>query len=304
MINAVVLIPVHNHIEYTRKCLHYLREHLPSDSAVAYSIVVIDDGSTDGTAAWIKNNFPEVDLLYGDGNLWWSGGINVGAAYAINELNADYLILWNNDIIAADDYFEKLSQILKNGREKVFGSKIYVAGEQHLVWSMGGMFNPYNGRRYMLGYFKSDIIEYQKITESDWLTGMGTVVHKSVIDKIGYWDDTNFPQYHGDSDFTYRAKINGFKIKVFPELKIWNDVKNTGLKHGDSLRNLMKIMVDTRSNYNLKKNLLFYRKYAKSIWAYNEIIRAYYKLVGGFIKWKFLGLFSIKRNTKLSQNHS
>ena len=300
MINIAVLIPVHNHIAYTKNCLQYLKEHAHSDSSIEYRTVVIDDGSSDGTATWIKTNFPEVELLYGDGNLWWSGGINVGATYALNHLNADYLILWNNDIIAGDDYFEKLSNILKNNREKIFGSKIYVAGEQNLVWSMGGIFNPYSGRRFMLGYFKPDVNEYQKVTEPDWLTGMGTVVHKSVIDKIGYWDDQNFPQYHGDSDFTYRAKTNGFTIKVFPELKIWNDVKNTGLKHGGNFKQLLRIMVDTRSNYNIKKNILFYKKYAKSIMAYNEIIRAYCKLFGGFIKWKILGLFNIKRNTKLS----
>ncbi len=299
MTKVAILIPVHNHIEYTKKCLQFLNKHLPSDEFIHYKIILIDDGSIDKTDEWVHNNFPEVHILYGDGNLWWSGSVNLGANYALNYLKVDYLLLWNNDIVAAKDYFEKLSCILKYNREMIIGSKIYIAGQKNLVWSMGGTFDPYNGRKFMIGYFKPDKIEYLKVTEVDWLTGMGTVIHRNVIDEIGYWDAKNFPQYHGDCDFTYGAKINGFKIKVYPELKIWNDIKNTGLKHGGNFIQLMKTLIDTRSNFNVKKNIIFYKKYAKSAWAYTEIIKSYCRLIGGFIKWKILGLLKIKPNHEL-----
>ena len=65
--------------------------------------------------------------------------------------------------------------------------------------------------------------------ECDWLPGMGTVTHKSVYEKIGMLDEIRFPQYHGDSDFTLRAKKRGYKIIVYPDLKIYNDNRNTGI---------------------------------------------------------------------------
>ncbi|NJO67967.1 MAG: hypothetical protein HC830_00630 [Bacteroidetes bacterium] len=68
-----------------------------------------------------------------------------------------------------------------------------------------------------------------KKMELNWLPGMGTLIHETVVQKAGYWDNINFPQYHGDSEFTFRAYLNGFKIEVDPDLVIWNDTTHTGI---------------------------------------------------------------------------
>ena len=82
-----ILIPVFNNLEYTKKCLQNLEEKLGENNiAKHFPIIVIDDGSSDETADWIKKNYPEVELLFGNGNLWWSGGINKGAKHAIEKL--------------------------------------------------------------------------------------------------------------------------------------------------------------------------------------------------------------------------
>ena len=120
-------------------------------------------------------------------------------------------------------------------------------------------------------------------------------ISAGVPGKIGYWNDKDFPQYHGDSDFTYRAKLAGFDIVVFPQLRLWNDTSNTGLSHQGSLKVLIRLLSDIKSNYNLKKNLRFYRKYATSMMAYSSLIRSYYMLFGGFFKWKFLSLIGVRK---------
>ena len=64
-----IVIPVHNRKHFTRDCLLSLRKQTFQN----FTIIVIDDGSSDGTGEMIQKEFPEVVLLHGDGNLWWTG---------------------------------------------------------------------------------------------------------------------------------------------------------------------------------------------------------------------------------------
>ncbi len=187
-----------------------------------------------------------------------------------------------------------------SGPEKtgIIGSKIYVAGSPDIVWSAGGYFNIRTGKGYMYGYFEPDSEELNQIRKVDWLTGMGTVVPRKVVEKIGYWDSENFPQYHGDSDFTFRAKLEGFDVKIYPSLKLYNHVESSGIEHQGSLKSVYRLLTDIRSKSNLSKNLLFYRKYVKSPLAYLPLIWFYIKIFGGFIKWKLLGLIGLGKAKK------
>ncbi len=296
---CAVIIPVHNHIELTKSALKDLNEKIPDFSDYNFHIVIVDDGSTDGTADWIISTHPYVHVLRGDGNLWWSGGINMGVRYAIDALKADYIILWNNDITIEPNYFIQLVKIWSQTDENIIiGSKILVHEKPDLIWAMGGYFNPYNGKYGMYSYFEPNINHAEPV-EVDWLPGMGTAIHKSVISNIGYWNDKDFPQYHGDSDYTYRAFLKGYKIKVYPDLVIYNKVKNTGIHSNTTLRSLIIMFKDIRSKVNLRRNFLFYKKYAKSPLAYHEFLQTYFKVIFGFIKWRILGLAGIRKITKV-----
>jgi GT2 family glycosyltransferase len=298
MFKISIVIPIFNGLEFTKECLQnfYKTSNGLLNNELEYSVIIADDGSTDGSADWIRENYPQVTVLKGDGDLWWSGGVNLAVKHALNDLNADYIVWWNNDIIASENYFADLSKILKTNPENVIiGSKIYLAQDQKTVWSVGGIFNPRNGFKDMVGRGQLDSDKLSKITENDWLPGMGTVTHKSVYEKIGYLDNANFPQYHGDSDFTYRAKINGFKIITHPNLKIFNNTENSGLKHNESIKMLYQSLFSIKSNFNIKKDVLFYKKHAQSLFAYQVLIKKYFKYIGGFMKWKVLGVFGKKR---------
>ena len=78
-VSVFVVIPVHNRLEFTRACLASLREQSYRD----FTIVVVDDGSTDGTYATLAEEFPEVTLLWGDGDLWWTGAMNRALEWAL-----------------------------------------------------------------------------------------------------------------------------------------------------------------------------------------------------------------------------
>lgn len=297
-----ILIPVFNGIDFTRVCiknLYKLSEPLAKDRR-KIQIIVIDDGSTDNTSQWIEENYPEVIILKGDGNLWWSGGINMGMKYAFDEAKTDFVLWWNNDIEADDDYLVNLWQHLKeNDENTIIGSKVYFKNTRR-VWGMGGFFNTKTGKRGMYGFNNENEKEYNTRLNVDWLPGMGSVFSNKIYRQLGLLNDRDFPQYHGDADYTLRAKLAGFSIIVFPDLVIYNDKSNSSLTHNNSWKGLISSLHSVRSNYDIKKDLIFYRKYTSSPLAYFNLLEKYILYFGGFIKWKFLGLFGLKKQNSVA----
>ena len=297
MFRVGILIPVFNKLEYTKKCLSNITGNLQlSHLNERFCIILVDDGSTDGTSDWVRKNYSGVTLLEGDGNLWWSGGINMGARYALEKLDCSHVLLWNNDIKIEDNYFMTVMDLIEHYDENtILGSKIYADNQRTIIWSMGGWFNPHTGSFGMKNYMVRDNEKYNTPVEADWLAGMGTIVPAGVIRKIGYWDEKNFPQYHGDTEFTYRAYLNGFRNIIDPKLLIWNDISNTGLSHKGSFKKLIQLLQDKRSLYNFRINMKFHQLYAKSPFAYFRILAMYFILFSGFFKWKFLSLLGIRK---------
>lgn len=290
-----IVIPVHNGLSYTSKCLNNIYTAIKRTETSRIEVIVVNDGSTDDTNEWIKLNYPQTLLLQGDGNLWWSGGINLGVNHAIQNLNCDYILWWNNDILTDDDYFRNILDIVDKHDIDIIGSKIYFADNPSLIWSMGGIFNTVTGNKYLIGMNEHDGEKFNIPRIVDWLPGMGTVIHKKVFNNIGYVDAKSFPQYHGDSDFTFRAKLAGYKLIVFPQLKIWNDKSNSGILHKNSYRSLINSLHSIKSNYHLGKDIYFYKRYATSFQAYQTLVSKYCYYVGGFLKWKVLKTLGLSK---------
>lgn len=287
--NVSIIIPVHNSLEYTKEALKRLKPALEraENPLWQFHIIVVDDGSQDGTAEWIKKHHPEIHLCYGDSNLWWSGAINTGMRYAMDKLKSDYLIWWNNDIYPAEDYFAALTPLLSETKKPtVFGSKIFTASHQDMVWSYGGYFHHRWGHSFMAGNNCKDQPEFEVPRKADWLPGMGTVLPKQVIQHIGMVNEKEFPQYHGDIDHTYRAKLAGFAVEVRPELKIWNNTEHSGISHEGKLSNLMPSLRKINSIHNFRKEWLLYRKYVRNPLAYFMLAKKY---AGYFVRFVFWG---------------
>jgi GT2 family glycosyltransferase len=116
----------------------------------------------------------------------------------------------------------------------------------------------------------------------DWLPGMGTLIPVETIKKIGLWDNINFPQYHGDIDFTLRAKNNKINVIISPSLKIFNDT-NLSSFEANNIRDIKSALTRLNSRYNIKLNIKFYRKHTSTpLWIIpflKNIIIVIYKAV-------------------------
>lgn len=277
-VKTTVIIPVHNSLEYTKQALYYLFGAISKvqDGNWEFPVALVDDGSEDGTSDWVKKQYPEIHLCHGDGNLWWSGSINLGMRYAIETLQADYLLWWNNDIRPAEDYFTNLVELLRTTDGNiVFGSKILYASKPDVIWSFGGVFHPVWGHSHMPGMNQPDGQDFQHPESVDWLPGMGTVLPVSIASETGWLNERQFPQYHGDVDYTYRVKLSGFRVEVRPELRIWNDTEHSGMKTGGKFPERLASLRKLNSIHNFRKEWLLYRKYAKTPLAYLMVAKRY-----------------------------
>ena len=282
-----ILISIYNRLPITQQGLESLYGALAQyarsgNSECSFEVVVVDDGSTDGSSPWISENYPSVHLLQGTGDLWWSGATNRGARYAIEQLHSDFLLLWNDDIAPDNDYFLKVGQLFHNNdfTGTVLGSKI-LATATGKIWSIGGYFSRWGG----YGMYRDPGANLSTFFECDWLPGMGTIVPASALTAKGlYWDEKQFPQYHGDSDYTLRCKENGFAIKTCLDLVIYNASENSGSGGNKNLKALWWSLVSMRSNYNFRKRLVFYRRHARQPLHYWGLAHTYLFFIGSFFK--------------------
>jgi len=293
-----VIIPVHNSLNYTKICLAELTSSFEKHGFdhISIPIVIIDDGSQDGASEWINDHYPFVHLIKGDGNLWWSGAINLGVKYSLSKLKVDYVLLWNNDITPSPDYFNYASQIINSEKNHaILCSMLYDKNKPDILITTGNFFNRKTGKIVInnWGVRESEAnIENQQI---NWFSGNGVLINNEVFKSIGYFDEDNFPQYHGDSDFGLRATIAGYKIIFDSNLKIWNDTSRTGThatKGG--LKEFIDAFSSIRSNYNIKKDIKFYSRYVTSKLAYRGLIYKHLIYTLSFIKRQLYTFFRLQ----------
>ena len=198
-----IVIPVHNRKSITLKCLETLAQN---GDLAKFSVVVVDDGSTDGTSAAIQERFPQVHILQGDGNLWWTGAICLGMKYAIAN-GAEYLIWLNDDCYPQKGTLDKLLN--------------YCLKDQHLV--IGGNTLDYSTKRTLYSGFRfypypptliPSLAVSESLVDCHALNGNVVCFHKSLVDTIGYPNPYCFPHYGGDIMYTFKANKNNFKLRI------------------------------------------------------------------------------------------
>lgn len=266
-----LIVPIHNGLKDTIKCLDNTRRLTYSN----LKTIVVDDGSTDGSHDYITKHFPEVILLKGDGNLWWSGSVNKGVKYGLKN-QGDYICLLNNDNTFKNNFLSVLIETAEKMDIQAVCSKVYYK-KSDVVFFGGASRNKWGELLILDG---SDCKEFNVEKRVDWLTGMGVLINREVFRDIGLFDEKNFPQYYGDSDFGLRMVGLGYEILYQPKSVIYNDYESTGFSfYKRKLKNLYRTLFSIKSVNNIKICFRFYRKHSPKyviIITFKLIIRVFY----------------------------
>ena len=213
-----VIIPVFNRWHYPRECLESLRAQTRQD----FRTVVVDDGSTDETAAALARDYPEVEVVTGDGNLFWTAGVNRGIRRAL-ALGATRVLTLNNDVLAAPDFVAEMLAAADHNPTAVLGALEFDAATGEAIYGGERLDFKTNTRTDLLLEIPAD--RRTGLHPVTYLPGRGLLIPKAVIDRVGLFDEKRLPHYLADFDYTSVARRAGFpvlcnyaaKLSTYPE---------------------------------------------------------------------------------------
>ncbi|MBF2034150.1 MAG: glycosyltransferase family 2 protein [Leptolyngbyaceae cyanobacterium T60_A2020_046] len=220
---VALIIPVHNRREITLSCLSQLRRDRIFEWA---TVIVVDDGSTDGTRAAIRADYPEVMVLEGDGHLWWTGAIALGMEYAV-AAGAEFLIWLNDDCLVSAAAIADLVEFCRTTPKAIVGGQGYEKSDPTRL-SFGGKRKTWRGFRFIEAPEES-------VISCDLLSGNLVCFPRAVIEQIGYPDMTTAPHYAGDSLYLLKAQRCGFHLFVDGRHSVYNTTGESRLCPSDWL---------------------------------------------------------------------
>lgn len=214
----------------TLACLASLR-------AVTYRrkrVLVVDNGSSDGSAAAIRAEYPEVLLIESPTNLGYVGGNNLGLRRA-HELKAEYALLLNNDTVVAPDFLERMIRVAVEPTVGMVSPMIYYATLPETLWSAGGKVDWTRGHTQMVGEDQIDNGQFgAEPYETDFVSGCALLIRLAVVDQIGPLDERFFA-YYEDAEWGVRARRAGYRVVNVPGAKVWHKILPEARFGSDSL---------------------------------------------------------------------
>ncbi len=210
--------------ELLRACLQSIHATTPAD--LSLEVIVVDNGSTDGTVEMLCGAFSWVQLIEAEGNLGFSGGNNLGLAAS----RGRYVLLLNPDTLVLGDALPKMLAYME-AHPQVGALGPQLLNEDGTVQSSRRRFptfwtaifestwlQPIAPKRVLDRYYMRDHAD-DEIVEVDWVQGAALLVRREVIAQVGGFDE-GFFMYSEELDWQKRIKAAGWQIIYYPEAQI------------------------------------------------------------------------------------
>ncbi len=208
-----------NGAEETIACL----ESLVPVIIKGYKLLVVDNGSTDGSPEKIRKAFPAVELLCLPVNLGYARGNNAGFR-RVQELQAEFVIFLNNDTIVDSGFSAPLVETLRlQPLAGVAVPKIYYWDRPDLLWYAGGVVRLSTGLICHVGLRQKDAPEFDRPGSTGYATGCCFAMRCRDFEAVGGFDET-FAMYAEDVDLSLRVRALGKSIEYVPSSMVWHKV--------------------------------------------------------------------------------
>jgi GT2 family glycosyltransferase len=178
-------------------------------------VVVVDNGSVDGSAEAVEAAFPDAVVIRMGRNAGFSGGVNAGIAVAL-ERGADAVLLLNNDMVVESGFLAPLVQASLQRGVAAVCCQILFADAPDRVWYAGASFHPRRGHYGRnIGFGKAPLPGTSPPYLVDCACGGAMLIRRAAIDEVGLFDEELFA-YREDLDWSLRAKQRGRSVVVVP----------------------------------------------------------------------------------------
>ena len=240
---TTVVIPNYNGMPYMETCLLAMRAQRVRPDRV----IVVDNGSTDGSAEYVEQHFPEVTLIRMGENTGFCGAVNAGIRASGD---AAYVILLNNDTEAEPDFTGALVGAME-GDPAIFSAqaKMLKMDDPEKMDDAGDFYCAL-GWAFARGKGKS-ASRYTARTDLFFSCAGAAIYRMRLLEETGLFDERHFA-YLEDCDIGWRARILGYKNVFVPEAR----VKHVGSASSGSVYNLFKVRNTSRNSiYLIAKNM-------------------------------------------------
>lgn len=218
-----------------------------------FKIIVVDNGSNDGSQADVRRQYPQALLLENGKNLGFGEGNNVGMRYAIAH-GADWVFLLNNDILVDSNLLSCLMKTAAGDtRIGILAPKIYYQSQPEKLWYAGGRVNFFTGVISHRGLRENDRGQYDQITDTEYVTGCAMLIRRAVLEQVGEFDPAYYPIYCEDADLSERARRAGYRLVYVPQATLWHKV--SAFSGGG--------LTPFKTKLKVEHNLIFFRRYAR-----------------------------------------
>lgn len=209
---VTVILPNYNGLKFMETCM----ASLARQNYKEFHTLIVDNGSTDGSAEYIKEHYPQAQLIETGENLGFSGAVNIG----IRSAGTPYVLLLNNDTEADPDFVGEMVNAIERS-ERVFSasSKMIQMYHKELMDDAGDMYS-------LLGWAVQRGVGqgsdgYNRPCRVFSACAGAAIYRKSVFEEIGYFDESHFA-YLEDLDVGYRAKIAGYDNIYWPKAVVYH----------------------------------------------------------------------------------
>lgn len=262
-----VIVLSYNTRDLTLRCLG---QFAADAVAAGWQVIVVDNGSQDGTTSAVAQEFPHVEIVRSEYNRGFAAGNNLGLARAQGEA----VILMNSDVLAAFSTLAALSGYLEQHPEVgALSPRLLTSEGAPQAFAFGSdptlSYLLQRGARRLLGRLPLHDWAVAVPLEVDWVSGACMCVRRATMEQVGVLDDTFF-LYFEDNDWCLRMRRGGWKVMYVPTFAVVHlggrsepERRTANRYYRDSLRYFY------RKHYSPAANVLM----AGALWLYNALLR-------------------------------
>lgn len=225
MAKVYILLPVHNRKEITRVFI----ECLAAQTYTNYQLVLIDDGSTDGTTEMVKECIPSATVLRGKGDWWWAGSLQQGLNWLKEDppMPSDIILIINDDVTFKADFLEQGIDFLRKSHRTLLLARFYDAAQGTVVET--GVSADFRCMSFV------DASSQEAI---NCLSTRGLFLRWDACEEIGDFHPRMLPHYGSDYEYSIRAARKGYALRTIPNVYLIPDLHATGIRDVNELVNV------------------------------------------------------------------
>lgn len=211
-----IIIPNFNGLTLLKACIESIRAH----TTVPYEIIVVDNGSSDGTIEYCSNERIQMILL--PFNRGFPGACNLGLRIA----KGDALLLLNNDTIVTDNWLDNMLACLNSSEDVGLVGPVtnYASGKQMVQ-------EPFTNIDDMAAKYNNP--DPSKWQETSRLVGICLLFKREMLAKIGFLDERFAPGHYEDDDYCYRVRLAGYRLFIAGDCFIFHHGSASFNKEGE-----------------------------------------------------------------------